>query len=376
MSKARKNLSRDERLDWLQLIRTENIGPVTFHRLIARYGAADAALAALPDMTRTGRARRPIKIAPRAHAEQDLDAAERIGARAVAYCEKEYPSLLRTIADPPPIIFMIGADHLLDMTGIAIIGTRNASMPGRKIARQLAEELGAADYAIVSGLARGIDGAAHTAALDTGTIAVVAGGVDVIYPPEHDELTREIARRGLIISERPPGTKPTARDFPRRNRLISGLSRGVIVVEAAARSGTLITTRFALEQGREVFAVPGSPLDPRCAGANRLIRDGATLIENADDVIAALSRQTRLIEESSPDYIDGPKPDLPNAQMSAAVMNEVKTLLSFTPVHLDEFLREIDAPPGLILDSLLTLVLAGEAAEADGGKFILGENQG
>jgi len=238
----------------------------------------------------------------------------------------------------------------------------------------LAGDLGQAGYVVTSGLARGIDGAAHDAALKTGTIAVVAGGVDVIYPPEHEDLTERIAQEGAVISECPMGAQPTARDFPKRNRLISGLSRGVVVVEAAAKSGTLLTANFALDQGREVFAVPGSPLDPRCQGANRLIRDGATLVENAQDIIDALAAQNRGAAEGKRDLFDRfdgmgePEPE-PAAMLS--LRRQIKELLSFTPLHRDEILREADAPPGLVADALLDLVLAGEAVEHEGGRFSL-----
>jgi DNA processing protein len=239
----------------------------------------------------------------------------------------------------------------------------------------LAEGLGASDIVVVSGLARGIDGAAHEAALKTGTIAAVAGGVDVVYPPEHAELTAAIAERGLILSEQPPGAQPTARDFPKRNRLISGLSRGVVVVEAAAKSGTLITARFALEQGREVFAVPGSPLDPRCQGANRLIRDGATLVETAQDILDALAGQFRGAAEPARDAADWGAPEAGDDRCGAdeiqRISRAVRETLSFTPLHRDEILREVAGPAPLIIDALVELVLAGEAEERSGGRFSL-----
>ena len=367
-------LSDEERLDWLQLIRTPTIGPITFHRLIARYGSAAEALRALPDLARKAGRRAALKPADRGAAEAELTEADRRGVRAIAFCEPDYPKMLAAIPDPPPVLFLRGHASLFDPPAIAIIGARNASGVGRKIARSLAADLGAAGIVIVSGLARGIDGAAQDAALASGTIAVVAGGVDVVYPPEHEDLTERIGKQGAIISESPMGYGPTGRDFPRRNRLISGLSRGVIVVEAAAKSGTLITARFALEQGREVFAVPGSPLDPRCHGANRLIRDGANLVERAEDVLAALAEQQRGVRETGRDLFnwgeDGADQE-PDPAAVASLRRRVLEILSFTPLHRDEILREADAAPGLVADTLLDLVLTGQAVEHEGGRFSL-----
>ena len=365
-------LSRAERLDWLQLIRTEAIGPVTFFRLLEKFGSAAAALKALPTLSRVAGRAAPLKLADRQLAEEELAAVEEIGGELIAAAEPSYPAMLRPLPDRPPLLCVLGHAPLFEKPAVAIIGARNASAAGRKIARQFAEGLGAAGVVVVSGLARGIDGAAHAAALDTGTIAVVAGGADVIYPPEHAELTRAIAERGAVISERPLGQTPTARDFPRRNRLISGLSRGVVVVEAAAKSGTLITARFALDQGREVFAVPGSPLDPRCQGANRLIRDGAMLVETAEDILETLAAQLRGAREGdAPDLFGwaGEAAGEPDAEALKTARTAVLEALSFTPLHRDEILREVDAPAGLVADALLDLVLGGEAEEHPGGRF-------
>ncbi len=369
-------LRDSERLDWLQLIRTRNIGPVTFHQLIRKFGTASDALKALPELSRKSGRRAPLKAADRSACETELRAAEKHGCQLIAACEETYPKALKAVPDHPPLLFVRGHASLFEKPAVAIIGARNASGVGRKMARMLAADLGAAGYVITSGLARGIDGAAHDAALQTGTIAVVAGGVDVIYPPEHDDLTARIAKQGAVISECAMGAQPTARDFPKRNRLISGLSRGVIVVEAAAKSGTLLTVNFALEQGREVFAVPGSPLDPRCQGANRLIRDGATLVERAEDVINALAAQTRGVSEGRRDLFgwadaQGDGMGEPDPAQLASLRRQVLEILSFTPLHRDEILREADAPPGLVADTLLDLVLSGEAAEHDGGRFSL-----
>ena len=371
-----RQLDERERLDWLQLIRTPNIGPISFQQLIAKYGAADEALAALSDGAHTGLRKTRMKLANRAALEDELNEAERRNARLIAACEQDYPAMLAEIPAPPPLIYLCGEAAHLQKPAIAIIGARNASGVGRKLARLFAGDLGRAGFAIVSGLARGIDGAAHEASLETGAIAVVAGGVDVIYPPEHQDLTEEIAKNGAIISECPMGYRPTAKDFPKRNRLISGLARGVVVVEAAARSGTMITVRYALEQGREVFAVPGSPLDPRCQGANRLIRDGATLVQRADDILEVLDAQMRrpqisngeLFETTTrPQSIDHTDAD------AAALRVKLLELLSPTPLHRDEILREIKAPAGVVADVLLDLVLSGDASEHEGGRFSLGD---
>ncbi|NOX95740.1 MAG: DNA-protecting protein DprA [Alphaproteobacteria bacterium] len=370
----RHKLSEQERLDWLQLIRTPMIGPITFHRLITNYGSASEALKALPDLSRKAGRKIPLKAPDRSIAEREILLADRQGARIITACEPDYPEALAAIPDHPPVIYLRGHSSLFEKPAIAIVGARNASGVGRKIARMLAADLGAAGVSVISGLARGIDGAAHEASLATGAIAVVAGGVDVIYPPEHEDLTARIAREGALLSECPMGWKPTARDFPKRNRLISGLSRGVVVVEAAAKSGTLITARFALEQGREVFAVPGSPLDPRCQGANRLIRDGATLVETAEDILGVLAAQNHGVRDGKHDLFEWAESasDLePDAATTASIRQQILELLSFTPQHRDELLREVDASPGLIADALLDLVLTGEASEHDGGRFSL-----
>jgi DNA processing protein len=275
-----------QRFDWLRLARTDGVGPMTFRGLINRFGGARAALEALPALS--ARRGRPITLPPEGEIEAEFRMADRLGARLVGYGEADYPRLLREIDAPPPVLAIKGNPDCLNRPAIGIVGSRNASALGRKIAGTLASDLAAAGYAIVSGLARGIDAEAHRASLATGTIGVLAGGLDRPYPPEHADLAEAICEQGLIVSERPFGLAPRGRDFPRRNRVISGLSLGVIVVEAARRSGSLITARMANEQGREVFAVPGSPMDPRAEGTNDLIREGAMLIANARDVIAAL----------------------------------------------------------------------------------------
>ncbi|MEM8936430.1 MAG: DNA-processing protein DprA [Pseudomonadota bacterium] len=376
-------LKESERLDWLRLIRTPTIGPITFAQLIERYGNARDALEALPELARgSGRATKAKPI-PVGEAEKEIARAEAQGARLIASCEPAFPLPLKAIPDPPPLIYVRGNPTMFDKPAVAIVGARNASGAGCKLAGLIAKDLGDAGVVVVSGLARGVDGAAHKASLKTGAIAVVAGGVDVLYPPEHDALTKAIAENGAVISERPMGAEPLSRDFPRRNRLISGLSLGVMVVEAAARSGTLITARYALEQGREVFAAPGSPLDPRCAGANRLIKEGATLVEKAEDILQVLAEQNRAPRSSfrAPGLDDAPAddPDPLLAEGGALDTNEIEradlrqNILDFmspTPLHRDDIMRAFAASqPGLIADILLDLVLAGEITEDVGGRY-------
>ena len=279
-------LSDRQRLDWLRLIRSESIGPRSFRSLMNRFGGAAAAFDALPDLAR--QAGRTIRICPPAEAEREFEGLSRIGGRFIALGEAEYPMPLQAIDSAPPLLAVLGRPEVLQRPGVALVGSRNASAAGMKFTARLARELGEADFTVVSGLARGIDTAAHEASLETGTVAVLAGGLDEIYPPQNIPLARRLLERGALVSEMPLGWVARARDFPRRNRLVSGLSLGTVVVEAARRSGSLITARFANEQGRLVFAVPGSPLDPRAEGGNHLIREGATLCAESAHVIEAL----------------------------------------------------------------------------------------
>jgi DNA processing protein len=285
---ARPRLTDEQRLDWLRLIRSENVGPRTFRALLNHFGGARGAIAALPDLARRGGAARAIKVYSRADAEHELDRAARLGVAFVALGEPDYPRRLEMIDDAPPLLAVRGHRAALARPMVAMVGSRNASAAGIKFAERLAHDLAAAGLVVVSGLARGIDAAAHRATVTTGTIAVLAGGQDCIYPSEHIDLLDAILTDGCAVSEMPLGWVPRGRDFPRRNRIISGLSVGVVVVEAARRSGSLITARRALEQGREVFAVPGSPLDPRAEGTNGLIKDGAALVMSASDVTSVI----------------------------------------------------------------------------------------
>lgn len=288
-SETRPSIVLDDRqrFDWLRLIRTDGVGPRTFRSLINHFGGAGAALENLPEFARS-RGARAISIPDRGQIEREIEQARRHGVRFVATGEQDYPRPLAAIDTAPPILAVRGPLATNAAPTVAIVGARNASASGRRMAEKLAQGLGQAGVTVVSGLARGIDTVAHVTALPTGTVAVLAGGHDKVYPPENDALLQAIAERGAVVSEMPMGWEPRGRDFPRRNRIVSGMSLGVVLVEAARRSGSLITARFALEQGREVFAVPGSPLDPRCEGTNDLIRQGATLVQAASDIVDAL----------------------------------------------------------------------------------------
>ncbi len=355
-------LSFQQRRDWLRLIKSENVGPITFLKLINRYGGATEALAALPELSHRGGLKRPIRICPPEAAEQDLEAAESIGAGFIAYGEPDYPALLRQTDGAPPLICAKGSLELLNEPSIALVGSRNASAVGRKFARTLASAFGKEGFVAVSGLARGIDSAVHEASMETGTIAVVAGGIDIIYPPENGDLHQEIFDKGVVVSEMVPGVRPQARHFPRRNRLISGITLGTVVVEAAMRSGSLITARLAGEQNREVFAVPGSPLDPRAGGTNKLIRDGAVLVTKADDVIDVIrdikdrqSGESDFFAGQSEDFTEFQNQDVPDM----SVQEQIVSLLSPAPIHIDDLVRESGASIGDIQTVLLELELAG-----------------
>lgn len=362
-------LSHEQRRDWLRLSQSENVGPATFRQLINRFGSAAAALEALPELSQKGGLRRPLRIYSRDAAEADLERAHALGARFAAAGEAGYPALLRYIDGAPPLLCIKGRAELAEKDCVAIVGARNASAAGRRFARQIAAEIGAAEFAVVSGLARGIDTAVHEAALPMATIAVVAGGIDVIYPPENDGLYRDIGERGLIVTEMVPGTVPRAEHFPRRNRIISGMSRAVVVVEAALRSGSLITARLAAEQGRDVFAVPGSPLDPRSEGCNKLIRDGAALLQSARDVLDALSSGFRpdgeVFLEPPGSGLDGP------AEFGESERETVLGLLSHSPADIDDIIRESGLPASAVLSILLELELAGKAQRLPRGRVAL-----
>jgi len=372
MVQTPRELTDVERLDWLRLIRSENVGPVTFFELMRHFGSAGDALQALPDLARRGGRRGGLRVGSRAAAEREVDALRAIGARFVALGEPDYPQPLAAIADPPPLLSMTGHGHLLNKRIVAIVGARNASASGNRFARRIAGDLGAADYVVASGLARGIDTSAHEGALATGTVAVVAGGIDVVYPPENEDLLARIAEGGVVIAEMPPGTVPQGRHFPRRNRVIAGVSLGTVVIEAAQRSGSLITARLAGEQGRDVFAVPGSPLDPRCRGSNNLIRQGAVLTESAADVVEVLESGfgRPAAEPAGPLFGAPPQAPIDEATLDAA-RRDVLEKLGPTPVTVDEIIRQCQVTPSVVLTVLLELELAGRLDRHSGGQVSL-----
>jgi DNA processing protein len=356
-------LTDAQRVEWLRLIRSDNVGPRTFRSLLHHFGSARAALDRLPDLARRGGAARPGRICSEDDAAAELAASKRLGVALLAAGEAGYPPRLATLDDAPPLLGVRGARAALMRPVIAIVGSRNASGAGLKFAGQLARDLGDAGFLVASGLARGIDQAAHRASLASGTMAVLAGGHDRIYPPEHEDLLAELLQSGgAAISEMPLGHAPRARDFPRRNRLISGVAIGVVVVEAAFRSGSLITARIAAEQGREVFAVPGSPLDPRAAGTNDLIKQGATLTTEASDVINAVEPiMGRPVALREPD--DEPLASEPGGGDRARIVD----LLGPTPILLDDLIRMAGTSPAVVRTVLLELELAGRLEHHGGG---------
>ncbi|MFZ5693994.1 MAG: DNA-processing protein DprA [Pseudomonadota bacterium] len=363
-------LTDSQRLDWLRLIRSENVGPRTFRALVNHYGGARAALEHLPALARRGGAQAPGRICSVEEAQREIDTATRMGAVFVALGEPDYPVRLRMIDDAPPLVSIRGRIGVLKSPLVAIVGSRNASAAGAKFAGQIARELGENDFIVVSGLARGIDAAAHRATINTGTIAVLAGGQDCIYPPEHLALLSQILETGAAVSEMPFGWEPRARDFPRRNRLIAGLSLGVVVIEAARRSGSLITARLALEQGREVFAVPGSPLDPRCEGTNGLLKQGATLVTETNDILAVLGPilgHIAALPATEPDH----EPSEPAAEPAADERRRIIALLGPTPVEIDELIRQSGARPAVVRTILLELEIAGRLERQAGGRVAL-----
>lgn len=369
-------LSATERRDRLRLIRTENIGPITYARLLERFGSATRALEHLPEMAKRGGRMSGLKPASIADADTEMAAADKIGARMIFMGESDYPTLLAACEDAPPVITLIGNAGLMHKKGLGIVGARNASLAGQKIAAHFAGTIGRAGYVITSGLARGIDTAAHEASMATGTIAVVAGGIDVVYPKENRKLYESLCAEGLIVAESPMGTEPIARHFPRRNRIISGLSTGILVVEAAHKSGSLITARMALEQNRDLFAIPGSPLDPRAEGCNALIQDGAHLAQRPEDVIFVLSNSSlRPLQDGASSFrFDGPAPVLPAPLEGAARLDAERAilgLLSLAPVHADDIIRAAGCDAASALGIILELELAGRVARHAGNKIAL-----
>ncbi|MFC3711840.1 DNA-processing protein DprA [Sphingoaurantiacus capsulatus] len=359
--------SEAERIARLRLIRSENVGPVTFRQLITRFGNGRAALDALPELARRG-GRKSLRIATAADAEREMAAVERFGGRLLFWGLALYPRLLAEIDDAPPVLAMRGDVRLLDRPAVAMVGARNASAAAIRFARGMAADLAAEGVVVVSGLARGIDAAAHTGALDGGTVGVIAGGLDIVYPPENADLHEQLFAQGLVVAEQPLGVEPQARHFPRRNRIISGLSQGVVIVEAAPKSGSLITARFAGEQGREVMAVPGSPLDPRAQGCNLLIRDGATLVQSAADVLESLGPigGSRAATPPAPPFSPAPVAEAGEAERDAVI-----ALLGPVAVPVDELIRLSNLPPAVVQTILLELEIGGRLVRHAGGRVAL-----
>lgn len=363
-------VSFDERFARLRLFRSRGVGPLTYRQLMGRAGSGIEAVKLLPELVAEKR-RKGVALADPCAVEKEIAEADRMGVGFISLGEPGYPKALAQISDPPPVLGYRGKLELANARNVAIVGARNASAGALAFTRELAKGLGNEGLVVASGLARGIDGAAHQGALATGTIAVLAGGPDSIYPPQHRELYRQIAQDGLILSEQPIGMVARAQDFPKRNRIVSGLSEGVVVIEAAERSGTLITARLANEQGRDVFAVPGSPMDPRCRGTNDLIRKGAILAQDAEDILSELgSGQGHLFEPDAP-------PLLPEDDMDCGDLAELlRTLLSYDPVHKDQLIAESGASAAQVAVALLDLVLEGAATEEAGGRYSLSVESG
>jgi DNA processing protein len=361
--------TEDDQVLWLRLLRSRRVGIATFFRLLAERGSAAAALAALPDIAREAGVE-PYHTFSEEAARAELARGAETGATLLCYGAPEYPQALYDLSDPPPLLWVRGDVSLLHRTGIGMVGARNASSLGGRTARMLASELSEQGHVIISGLARGIDTSAHLASLDNGTIAVLAGGVDVIYPSENAHLAKDISQKGLLLSEQPMGLSPQARHFPRRNRLISGLSMGLIVVEAAAKSGSLITARNALDQGREVLAVPGHPFDARASGCNMLIRDGATLVRSAADVLETLAplvpAAPELQSELSLD-IPPPPPQTRGLAETAALHQQILSRLGPSPLPEDQLIRDLAQPAAAIGPVLVELELDGKISRAAGG---------
>lgn len=368
---SEKALSQNEKIARLQLIRTENVGPVTFRHLISKYNTAQSALDALPELARLGGRKKPLFSAKKPDVEREIEALSKLGGTLVVYGDSLYPEALAATEDAPPIMMALGHPHLLTLRSFAMVGARNCSAVGTRLATSLAGELGREGYIISSGMARGIDTAVHQGALETGTIAVLAGGVDVIYPRENEKIYEAIVKTGLVLSEMPLGVQPQARHFPRRNRIISGLALGLLVVEATHKSGSLITARLAGEQGREVFAIPGSPLDPRSKGPNSLIRQGAVLVENVDHILEVLRMmESKKISEPSHDLFDPQPSDLLPGESTLLedARQGLRDKLCHTPTAIDDLIRMTDLSPGEVQAVLLEFELAGEINRHPGNR--------
>lgn len=356
--------TEETRFQWLRLLRSRRVGISTFRRLLAEHGSAPAALAALPDVAKSAGVQ-DYSICPEGVIVAELKAGAAAGAVLLAQSDPDYPQALLDLSDAPPLLWVMGRQDLLNQPTVAIVGARNASSLGSRMAKGLATELGADGYVVVSGLARGVDTAAHNGALQTGTIAVMAGGVDCIYPSENTELARKIAQNGVRVSEQPIGVQPQARHFPSRNRIISGLAQTVVVVEAAAKSGSLITARNALDQGRDVCAVPGHPFDARASGCNMLIRDGATLVRNGADVLETI-RPT-----PAPQLDPTPQSEPRSLSETAALHSEILNRLGPSPLAEDQLIRDLKSAAAIVTPALIDLELEGKVTRQSGGLIAL-----
>ena len=361
------SLKNTSLIDALRLIRSENVGPATFFTMLHHYGSAGKALEKLPELAKRGGRKKPIKRCEMDVAKQEIENTFALGARFVMYGEEDYPAHLLHIHSPPPVLVMHGSPIWKNAESIGIIGARNASANGCNFAKNVAKNLGEAGYNTVSGLARGIDTFVHHGSLESGTIAVIAGGIDTIYPPENKELYHNIAEQGCLVTEAPLGTTPQARHFPNRNRIIAGICRGLLVVEASKKSGSLITANFALEQGKDVFAVPGSPLDPRCQGTNGLIKDGALLTESAQDIIDNLpSLILPKAPEEPPHHLCEPEGEAYESDVSS-LHRELDEKLSATPISVDALAEQTGIAISTINYILLEKELAGMIERHHGG---------
>lgn len=369
----KRTLNRDELIDWIRLIRSQNVGPIIFRQLIARFGTASQALAALPDLAKKGGMRRSPRIATRAAAVKEMEHVAALGGQTLALCDPAYPPLLAAAPDSPPVLTYKGHLHLSERPCLGVVGARSSSLNGESLTETLSRQLGERGWTIVSGLARGIDTAAHRGSLPTGTIAVVAGGLDVVYPEENRDMMAQIAEAGVVVAESPPGTKPTAQHFPRRNRIIAGLCLGTLVVEARIRSGALITARMAADYGREVMAIPGSPLDPRAGGPNKLIKDGAHLIQSVDDVLQALSDIARrpLEERDDLPLFASPATEQPDPDLVDRARSEILEKLSVTPLAVDELIRRCHFSQAVVSTVLMEAELAGVLDRHPGNRVSL-----
>jgi DNA processing protein len=367
----RTELDDKEKLAWLRLIRTDNVGPITFYNLIDTYKTATKALEALPHLSKRGGRLKDIAIFSESDALKEIDAVQRIGGEILYAAEESYPLSLAAIDDAPPVITIVGNKKLLNLPSIGIVGARNASLNGCKFAEKMARDLGAEKFMVTSGLARGIDTAAHKGALESGTIAAVAGGADIIYPHENAKLYEQIKQEGCIVAESPIGMEPLARHFPKRNRIISGLSSGVVVIEATLKSGSLITARMAAEQGRDVYAVPGHPFDPRAAGPNKLLQDGAGIVLSAEDIIKNTQSFKNHDMGLNEPVQSGWSPQIPDDDVTDETRTFILQNISTTAVTVDELVRNCHLTIPAVQMVLLELELAGRIQRLAGNKIVL-----